>query len=347
MDRWLADLSGAETKVLLYLARRTFGFHRDRVEVGLRTICNGIPGKDRGTGLHIETASIAVKGLEARGLVIPKYQPGGRTTYTLPVSEVYGKSEHPRSEIPNSPAFGKSVHEERKSSSETNTEKKSLGPTAEQRPKKLARIPGPQTNRRNSPMKADDEKAKANPRPPYANPEDELRDLYRTKTGLEITPYLLSRLKETCELRRVTLTQYVETLRPHTPNAWSNPAGFLIDFARKIHSRTPGGNSTPVLLRIDPSVNETARCKSCGGVGIKNGDYCKCQLGRDLKLMEHRRAQDTDKAPTQTPETKAREVSACILWRAHMRRTGSSSLTHDPPTALREQSGTTIYRRDD
>ncbi len=311
MDRWLADLSGAETKVLLYLARRTFGFHRDRVEVGLRTICNGMPGKDRGTGLHIETASTAVKGLEARGLVVPNRQPGGRTTYTLPVSEVYGKSEHPRSEIPNSRAFGKSVHEEINSSSERNTEKERRSSAVEQREaQKPAAAPRPRTKAQKPSMKADDEEPKASPRLPYASPGDELRDVHRTKTGVEIAPDLLSRIKETCELRGVTLAQYVEALRPHVPNAWSNPAGFMTDFARKIHSKTPGGNSAPALLRIDPSVKETARCKECGGLGIKNGEYCNCQLGRDLKRVEQRRAQAADKAPTETPETKTREVSA-------------------------------------
>jgi hypothetical protein len=96
MDRWIPELSGAELKVLLYLVRRTYGFHRDRVEAGLRRrfawgpmrlrsttlsecsagtkdglrrICHGIPGKDRGTGLHLESASKAVKCLESRGLL--------------------------------------------------------------------------------------------------------------------------------------------------------------------------------------------------------------------------------------------------------------------------------------
>jgi hypothetical protein len=121
MDEWLPDLGGAELKVMLYLIRRTFGFHRQRVEVGLRVICNGVPGKDRGTGLHLETAAVAIKSLEAKGIVLTDRQPGGRTTYTLPVSSaVYGKSERSRSENPNTEVYGKSEHEERK----VNTERK-------------------------------------------------------------------------------------------------------------------------------------------------------------------------------------------------------------------------------
>jgi hypothetical protein len=57
MDHWLPELNGAELKVLLYLVRRTFGFHRNSTEIGLRRICHGQPGRDRGTGLHLETVS--------------------------------------------------------------------------------------------------------------------------------------------------------------------------------------------------------------------------------------------------------------------------------------------------
>ena len=311
MDRLLPDLTGADLKVLLYLARWTFGFHRDCVEVGLRRICHGRPGKDRGTGLHIETASIAVKNLEAKGLVLAKCPPGGRATYTLPVSELYGKPEHPRSEIPNSRVYGKSVHEEINSSSERKIQKETRSSAVEQREaRKPAATPRPSTKAQNPSMKADDEGPKPNPPLPYASPEDELRDIHRTKTGREIAPDLLLRIKETCELRGVTLMQYVEALRPHTPNAWSNPAGFMTDFARKIRSKTPGGNSVLALLRIDTRIKETARCRECGGVGMKDGEYCNCQLGRDLKRVEQRRARIADKALIQAAETNASEVSA-------------------------------------
>jgi DNA-binding transcriptional ArsR family regulator len=129
MDQWLPDLAGAELKVLLYLIRRTFGFHRNTVEVGLRRICNGVPGKDRGTGLHIETASSAVKDLTAKGIVISNREPGGRTTYTLPVSAgVYGKSERRCSDNPNSRVYGIPEHEERNPLSERKVKSSSPSP---------------------------------------------------------------------------------------------------------------------------------------------------------------------------------------------------------------------------
>ena len=65
MDRWIPELSGAELKVLLYHFRRTYGFHRYRVEAGLRRIFYGR----------------AVKCLEARGLLRNERRSGGRTIY--------------------------------------------------------------------------------------------------------------------------------------------------------------------------------------------------------------------------------------------------------------------------
>jgi hypothetical protein len=128
MDEWLPDLGGSELKVLLYLIRRTFGFHRHQTEVGLRAICNGVPGKDHGTGLHIETASAAIKSLEEKGILLAKREPGGRTIYTLPVWPAIGKSEHLRSENPNTMVYGKSEHEERKVTSERKLKSSSPSP---------------------------------------------------------------------------------------------------------------------------------------------------------------------------------------------------------------------------
>lgn len=169
--------------------------------------------------------------------------------------------------------------------------------------RKLVATPKPHTNAKKMPVKADDDEPKPNLRAPYSSPEYELRDVYRTKTGLEMPLDLLSRLKETCEIRGVTLAQYTEAIRPHTPNAWHNPAGFMTDFARKIHSKTPGWTPTPGFMWIDPNVREIPRCNGCSGVGIKAGEYCNCQLGQDLKRQDQRRAgKAQQQAQFQQPE---------------------------------------------
>ncbi len=54
-DELLADLSGAELKVLMYICRRTFGFKKERDTISLSQIASGIVTRegrvlDKGTG---------------------------------------------------------------------------------------------------------------------------------------------------------------------------------------------------------------------------------------------------------------------------------------------------------
>jgi phage replication O-like protein O len=62
VDDHLAELTGAETKVLLYLVRCTAGWHKDGDRVSRAQI-------GRVTGLNKATVSAAVKGLCDRGLL--------------------------------------------------------------------------------------------------------------------------------------------------------------------------------------------------------------------------------------------------------------------------------------
>jgi phage replication O-like protein O len=73
-DELLADLSGAELKVLLYICRRTFGFKKDSDAISLHQIAEGIitrEGKviDRGTGLSKRHVQRALKRLEEQQIV--------------------------------------------------------------------------------------------------------------------------------------------------------------------------------------------------------------------------------------------------------------------------------------
>lgn len=73
-DELLSLLSGAELKVLLYIIRRTFGFKKSSDDISLTQICRGIVTKDgrvldQGTGLHRETAVLALKGLIEKNVI--------------------------------------------------------------------------------------------------------------------------------------------------------------------------------------------------------------------------------------------------------------------------------------
>ncbi len=74
VDEYLPYFTGAELKVILYLVRRTLGFHKTRDAISLNQICNGIVRKDgrrldRGTGLHKSTACDALNALVGWGML--------------------------------------------------------------------------------------------------------------------------------------------------------------------------------------------------------------------------------------------------------------------------------------
>src|ERR1035437_6358405 len=73
-DELLADLSGAELKVLLYICRRTFGFKKDEDSISLSQLMHGIVMKDgraldHGTGLSKPTLLAALNSLEESGII--------------------------------------------------------------------------------------------------------------------------------------------------------------------------------------------------------------------------------------------------------------------------------------
>jgi phage replication O-like protein O len=74
-DDLLADLSGAELKVVMYICRRTFGFKKDSDTISISQMTNGIQKKDgevldRGTGLSKDSVARAVKSLEEKGVIV-------------------------------------------------------------------------------------------------------------------------------------------------------------------------------------------------------------------------------------------------------------------------------------
>ena len=77
LDSWMAELSGAEFKVLLYIARRTYGFGKDSDSISLTQIAQGITRRDgtildRGTGISRASVARALKTLEDLGVILRK-----------------------------------------------------------------------------------------------------------------------------------------------------------------------------------------------------------------------------------------------------------------------------------
>ena len=74
IDFIMPDVSGNEFKVLLYIARRTLGFHKERDTVSLSQLVSGIKTRageslNRGTGLSKATVARCLNGLEQQGYI--------------------------------------------------------------------------------------------------------------------------------------------------------------------------------------------------------------------------------------------------------------------------------------
>ena len=71
----MANLSGAEFKVLLYIARRTYGFGKGSDKISLSQISQGITKRDgtildRGTGISRSSVVRALDTLVTMGIVV-------------------------------------------------------------------------------------------------------------------------------------------------------------------------------------------------------------------------------------------------------------------------------------
>src|SRR5262249_37151739 len=75
LDHWMAELSGAEFKVLLYIARRTYGFGKESDNISLNQMAAGIKRRDgtcldQGTGLSRSGVKAACNSLIERGILV-------------------------------------------------------------------------------------------------------------------------------------------------------------------------------------------------------------------------------------------------------------------------------------
>src|SRR5437867_1043769 len=94
LDHWMAELSGAEFKVLMYIARRTYGFGKEGDSISLTQIAEGITKRDgtvldRGTGASRSSVARSLNVLEEQGIIIRKVnlsektQAYKETTYSI------------------------------------------------------------------------------------------------------------------------------------------------------------------------------------------------------------------------------------------------------------------------
>jgi len=70
LDMLFPRLPEAETRCLLYVCRRTFGFHKLEDQISLTQFIYGISGKDYGTGLSRASVVEALKNLVKSGVLL-------------------------------------------------------------------------------------------------------------------------------------------------------------------------------------------------------------------------------------------------------------------------------------
>jgi len=129
-----------------------------------------------------------------------------------------------------------------------------------------------------------------------ASAEAELIGLARSK-GQFLTEHTLRLIRETLELRGVTLTEFVVDVRPHFRNNILNPSGFLIDRARRFHQL-----SQPAAVPVSSAPVQTGAtvvCGACKGqqyvLTEKDIEPCRecstAEFRREWEIKETERAQ--------------------------------------------------------
>jgi hypothetical protein len=94
-----------------------------------------------------------------------------------------------------------------------------------------------------------------------SGPEAELIALAQSK-GQLLTAHTLGLIRDTLELRGVTLDDFVADVRPHFRNNILNPSGFLIDRARRFHQLS---RPAAVAVASTPVESTATVCGACKG----------------------------------------------------------------------------------
>lgn len=131
---------------------------------------------------------------------------------------------------------------------------------------------------------------------PCSSPEAELIALARAR-GQLLTEHTLRLIRDTLELRGVTLEEFIADVRAHFQNNIVNPSGFLINRARHFHQLSRPA-AVPVPSTSAPAA-AAAVCGECNGqkyvMKEKKIEPCsECstpEFKREWEMKEAERAQ--------------------------------------------------------
>ena len=323
LDNLMADCTGAEVKVVLYIARRTLGTKKGRANgsdaIALSQICDGIVKRDgtrldRGTGLVRAAVVEALRRLEfAR--IIERDRGNGRTpdiwrlAAELPATKIKAPEKRFRNRTASSsksePLTGS--ENEPVAVQKSNPQKKGLNHHQKERGKKGN--PGAvaegstavelQTKNQNPlSSKVDDETS--NPRTPFENAVEEFRARLMERHGDAVdADQLLADVR--ADLGDIPFSEFLEVdLKATTaPGKLMNPHGHYRGLARKLKRRGQAAELESILetrRRVQEFMSQGApmtfvRSCSCNDGSMPDGSYCPCKIGTFRKQFDdHRRA---------------------------------------------------------
>jgi hypothetical protein len=224
--------------------------------MGMRRIADGIPGRDRGTGLHLGTVSKAVESLKKRGLL--RAVPGirGRLSYEIAVHSLQNDCSEiantERSEIANS-----QCSEIPNMKKESRLQKESVKESAKKREAALSEKPKPETPKGN--FEPDDDLRPER----FASTVDWLQAIVQRRTGRLLEVKTIWKIQENLSgARRMTevpLEDFVAYVKDgHLRGACGSPDAVLIRLSRGYGRNT----SSPPQLAPERAI-ETPKCPRC------------------------------------------------------------------------------------
>jgi hypothetical protein len=130
-----------------------------------------------------------------------------------------------------------------------------------------------------------------------SSPQADLIALAQGK-GQVLTENTLRLIRDTLELRGVTLAEFVADVRPHFRNNILNPRGFLIDRARRFHQLSRAAAVPVYSTLLQPET--TAVCGKCKGQKYvateKDIEPCpECSTAEFRKMWEIKQAERAQK----------------------------------------------------
>ena len=293
LDLLMADCTGSEVKVLLYVARRTFGTVKGRKNgsdaIALSQICNGIVKLDgtildRGTGLAKQAAIEALRRLEF-AKIVERERGNGRTPDTwriaaaLPSVKVKAPDKRRQKRYENHTASGMKItpaavcksHPQKKGLNHHQKEREKESPVGE-----VSGTPEAAENPKPKPFfsQVDDEKT---PRAPLENPEREFEARIMERHGTTVDADRLLQIV-TSELDCGPLSEFLEEDSKTTtaPGNIRNPGAYYRDLARSVLRRKQVAR---LEFMFRPEEKFVPSCTTCNDGLLPDGAYCDCGVG--------------------------------------------------------------------